>query len=262
MSAAGHGASGEAVEMKVTLNIWRQAGPEETGALESYRLVINPDMSFLEMLDVLNEQLVLDGREPVAFDHDCREGICGACSLVIDGKPHGPLAETTTCQLHMRHFKDGDTITIEPFRANAFPVIKDLITDRSAFDRIISAGGYVSVNTGAAPDANAVLVPKVDAEEAMDAAACIGCGACVAACRNAAAMLFVGAKVSQLELLPQGKPERDGRVLAMVDRMESEGFGACTNEYECMAACPKAISIGNIARLNRAYMRAALTSRT
>ena len=261
MSAAGHGAAGETVEMKVTLDIWRQARPEDTGAFESYRLVINPDMSFLEMLDVLNAQLVLDGRDPVAFDHDCREGICGACSLVVDGKPHGPLAETTVCQLHMRHFKDGDTITIEPFRANAFPVIKDLVTDRSAFDRIISAGGYVSVNTGAAPDAHAVLVPKADAEQAMDAAACIGCGACVASCRNAAAMLFVGAKVSQLELLPQGTPERDSRVLAMVDRMEAEGFGACTNEYECMAACPKAISIENIARLNRAYMRATLATR-
>jgi succinate dehydrogenase / fumarate reductase iron-sulfur subunit len=261
MSAAGHthGASGQ--DMKVTLHVWRQAGPQDEGAFATYRLVINPDMSFLEMLDVLNEELTLDGRVPVAFDHDCREGICGMCSLVINGRPHGPLAETTTCQLHMRHFADGDTITIEPFRARAFQVIKDLVVDRSAFDRVMAAGGYVSVNTGSAPDANALPVPREDAEQAMDAAACIGCGACVAACPNAAAMLFVGAKVAQLERLPQGRPERSRRVLAMVERMEAEGFGGCTNEYECMAACPKAISVENIARLNREYLRATLTSR-
>jgi succinate dehydrogenase / fumarate reductase iron-sulfur subunit len=213
------------------------------------------------MLDVLNEDLMKDGLEPVAFDHDCREGICGACALVIDGQPHGPEAETTTCQLHMRHYQDGVTIHIEPFRANAFPVVKDLVIDRSSFDRIQQAGGFVSVNTGSAPEANAVLVPKDSAEEAMDAAACIGCGACVAACPNAAAMLFVAAKVSQLALLPQGQPERERRALSMVEAMDAEGFGNCTNHYECQAACPKDISVLNIARLNREFLRATLTSR-
>ena len=248
-------------DMKVTLKVWRQAGPDDPGGFESYKLVVSPDMSFLEMLDVLNEELILDGREPVAFDHDCREGICGMCSLVINGQPHGPHRQTTTCQLHMRSFSDGDSITIEPFRANAFPVLRDLVVDRTAFDRIMCAGGYVSVNTGSAPDANALPVPKQDADLAMDAAACIGCGACVASCKNAAAMLFVSAKVSQLALLPQGAPERRSRVRAMVERMDAEGFGNCTNEEECEAACPKAISVANIARLNREYLRAALTAR-
>jgi len=247
-------------EMRITLNVWRQAGPEEAGGFESYRVMVSPDMSFLEMLDVLNEQLMLDGREPIAFDHDCREGICGMCSLVINGQAHGPERETTTCQLHMRTFKDGDSITIEPFRANAFPVHRDLCVDRSAFDRIQTVGGYVSVNTGSAPDGNAIQIPKPDADKAMDAAACIGCGACVAACKNAAAMLFVSAKVSQLALLPQGQPERDRRVIAMVDQMDAEGFGNCTNEYECEAACPKGIAVTNIARLNREYLRASLRS--
>jgi succinate dehydrogenase / fumarate reductase iron-sulfur subunit len=219
-------------------------------------------MSFLEMLDVLNEELMLDGREPIAFDHDCREGICGMCSLVINGQPHGPDRETTTCQLHMRRFRDGDTIYVEPFRADAFPVLRDLVIDRSAFDRIMAAGGFVSVNTGAAPDAHAVPVPKEDAESAFDAAACIGCGACVATCPNAAAMLFVSAKVSQLKLLPQGQPERERRALAMVEAMDAEGFGNCTNHFECEAACPKGISVSNIARLNREYVRATLVERS
>lgn len=249
-------------DMRLDLHVWRQRGPEDEGRFESYRVIANPDMSFLEMLDVLNEQLILDGRDPVAFAHDCREGICGMCSLVIDGRAHGPDAATATCQLHMRRFADGDSIRIEPFRASAFPVIKDLVVDRSAFDRIQAAGGYVSVNTGSAPDANAIPVPKQNADLAMDAAACIGCGACVAACKNAAAMLFVSAKVSQLALLPQGQPERDRRVIAMVEAMDAEGFGNCTNEYECEAACPKAISVGNIARMNREYVRARLRSRT
>lgn len=252
---------GQAEKLRINLEVWRQAGPDEPGQFEAHALVVSPDTSFLEMLDVLNEDLMQDGREPVAFDHDCREGICGACALVIDGQPHGPDAETTTCQLHMRRYQDGATIHIEPFRANAFPVIKDLVIDRGAFDRIQQAGGFVSVNTGSAPEANAVLVPKDSAEESMDAAACIGCGACVAACPNAAAMLFVAAKVSQLALLPQGQPERERRVLSMVEAMDDEGFGNCTNHYECQAACPKAISVLNIARLNREYLRATLTSR-
>ncbi len=217
-------------------------------------------MSFLEMIDVLNEQLTLEGREPVAFDHDCREGICGMCGVVVDGIAHGPEKETTLCQLHMRHFQDGQTITIEPFRAKAFPIIKDLVVDRSAFDNIIQAGGFISVNTGSAPDANALLVPQQKAEQAMDAAACIGCGACVAACPNAAAMLFVSAKISQLALLPQGQPEREKRALSMVREMDKEGFGTCTNERECEAVCPKGISIRNIARLNREFLRASLLS--
>jgi succinate dehydrogenase / fumarate reductase iron-sulfur subunit len=250
--------SGENQELKLTLHVWRQASADADGDFGTYRIIANPEMSFLEMLDVLNEQLIQDGREPVAFDHDCREGICGACGLVINGQAHGPDAETTTCQLHMRRFRDGDTIHIEPFRAGAFPVIRDLVVDRNAFDRIQAVGGYTSVNTGSAPDANSVLVPKDAAESAMDAAACIGCGACVAACKNASAMLFVSAKVSQLALMPQGAPEREQRVLAMVQAMDEEGFGNCTNESECEAVCPKAISVDNIARLNREYMRASL----
>ena len=247
--------------MRVTLHVWRQASTDSKGDFETHKIVVGPDMSFLEMLDVLNEQLIADDREPVAFDHDCREGICGACSLTINGQPHGPDALTTTCQLHMRRFKDGDQISIEPFRANAFPVVRDLIVDREAFDRVMAAGGYVSVNTGSAPDANALPIAKLDADLAMDAASCIGCGACVASCKNASAMLFVSAKVSQLALLPQGQPERDNRVLSMVDTMDAEGFGNCTNESECEAACPKAISVSNIARLNRHYLRASLRSR-
>jgi succinate dehydrogenase / fumarate reductase iron-sulfur subunit len=220
---------------------------------------ISPDMSFLEMLDRVNEELALRGEEPIAFDHDCREGICGACSMMIDGRAHGPLSGTTTCQLHMRHFRDGDTIVVEPWRARAFPIVKDLVVDRSAFDRIIAAGGFVSVNAGAAPEASAILVPKDDADRAMDAAACIGCGACVAACRNASAMLFVAAKVSQLALLPQGQPERRRRALAMVAAMDAAAFGSCTNESECQASCPKQISVETIARMNREYLRAGLT---
>jgi succinate dehydrogenase / fumarate reductase iron-sulfur subunit len=215
-------------------------------------------MSFLEVLDVLNERLIVEGGDPVAFDHDCREGICGACSLVINGQPHGPERETTTCQLHMRRFQDGDVITVEPFRANAFPVVKDLVVDRSAFDRILAAGGFISANTGSAPEANSTPVSRSNAEKAMDAAACIGCGACVAACPNAAAMLFVAAKVSHLTLLPQGAPERDVRVRAMVERMDAEGFGNCSNHFECEAACPKGISVANIARMNREFLRASL----
>ncbi|MBK7877538.1 MAG: succinate dehydrogenase/fumarate reductase iron-sulfur subunit [Planctomycetes bacterium] len=245
--------------MHVTLEIWRQKSASEPGRFVPYELDdVSPDMSFLEMLDVLNERLVAKGEEPIAFDHDCREGICGSCSLVIDGSPHGPERETTTCQLHMRRYRDGARITIEPFRARAFPVVKDLVVDRGAFDRVIAAGGFVSVNTGSAPAANAVLVPKDAADRAMDAAACIGCGACVAACPNGAAMLFVSAKVSHLALLPQGGPERDRRVLSMVETMDAEGFGHCTNHFECGAACPKGISVENIARLNREFLRAAL----
>ncbi|MFT5052082.1 MAG: succinate dehydrogenase / fumarate reductase iron-sulfur subunit [Chlamydiales bacterium] len=241
-------------EMKLTLNIWRQRGPEEVGYLETHKVRASPDMSFLEMIDVLNEELTLDGREPVAFDHDCREGICGMCSMVINGQAHGPDLGTATCQLHMRRFKDGDTITIEPFRAKAFPVIRDLTIDRSAFDRIQMAGGYVSVNTGSATDGNAIPVARDVAELAMDAAACIGCGACVAACPNAAAMLFVSAKISQLALLPQGQPERETRSIAMLEAMDAEGFGNCTNHFECEAACPKSISVSNIARANREFV--------
>src|SRR5262245_52399927 len=246
--------------MRIALRVWRQAGPDRPGRMETYRLDdVSPDMSFLEMLDVLNEHLVAAGQDPVAFDHDCREGICGACSLVIDGQAHGPEALTTVCQLHMRHYSDGDTIQVEPWRARAFPVVKDLVLDRSAFDRIIAAGGFVSTRAGSAPDGNAIPIPKPDADRAMDAAACIGCGACVAACPNASAMLFVAAKVSHLALLPQGKPEQHRRALAMVRAMDDEGFGNCTNHYECMAACPKGISVENIARMNRQFVRAALT---
>jgi len=248
--------------MRVTLKVWRQAGPDAPGRMVTYHLAdVSPDMSFLEMLDVLNERLVEEGQEPVAFDHDCREGICGACSLVIDGQAHGPEDQTTVCQLHMRHYHDGATIQVEPWRANAFPIVRDLICDRSAFDRIIAAGGFVSTHAGAAPDANAMPIAKDTAELAMDAAACIGCGACVAACPNAAAMLFTAAKVSHLALLPQGQAERHRRVVAMVEAMDAEGFGNCTNHYECMAACPKGIHVDHIARMNREYLGASLLSR-
>jgi succinate dehydrogenase / fumarate reductase iron-sulfur subunit len=247
--------------LNLTLKIWRQPSPASPGEFKTYKVYeISTDMSFLEMLDVLNEELVSKGEEPVAFDHDCREGICGTCGLMINGQAHGPDRTTTTCQLHMRRFKSGDEIVIEPWRARAFPVLRDLVVDRSAFDRIITAGGFVSVNTGNAPDGNAVLVPKADADKAFDAATCIGCGACVAACKNASAMLFVGAKVSQFALLPQGRPERGSRALAMVAQMDEESFGGCTNTYECEAACPAGISVSNIARLNREYLRASLTA--
>jgi succinate dehydrogenase / fumarate reductase iron-sulfur subunit len=247
--------------MNLTLKIWRQKDASASGRLVDYHVHgVSPDMSFLEMLDVLNEQLVAKGEDPVAFDSDCREGICGMCNLMIDGQAHGPDKAATTCQLHMRRYSDGQVVTVEPFRAKAFPVVKDLVVDRSAFDRIQAAGGFISVNTGNACDANAILVPHDKAEKAMDAAACIGCGACVAACPNASAMLFVGAKVSQYALLPQGQPEREKRVLAMEKAMDDEGFGHCTNEYECEAACPKEIKISNIARLNREYLRATLIS--
>jgi succinate dehydrogenase / fumarate reductase, iron-sulfur subunit len=245
--------------MKLTLKIWRQKGPKDSGKLVDYPVDhVSPDMSFLEMLDVLNEHLVEKGEEPVAFDHDCREGICGMCSLVINGRAHGPQTGVTTCQLHMRSFNDGDVIYIEPFRANSFPVIKDLAVDRGAFDRIIQAGGYVSVNTGAAQDANNLPVNKNDADKAFSAATCIGCGACVATCKNASAMLFVSAKVSQLALLPQGKVEAQDRVLNMVHQMDLEGFGNCTNTGACEVECPKGISLDNIARMNREYMVASL----
>jgi succinate dehydrogenase / fumarate reductase iron-sulfur subunit len=241
------------------LQIWRQKNNDSLGHLETYPLSgINTDMSFLEMLDVLNEKLTRDGKEPVAFDHDCREGICGMCGAVVNGIAHGPERETTLCQLHMRNFRSGDTLVIEPFRSRAFPIRKDLMVDRSAFDRIIQSGGYVSVNTGGTPDANAIPIPSATAELAMDAAACIGCGACVASCPNGAAMLFTGAKISQLCLLPQGQPERRQRALAMVATMDREGFGNCTNARECEAVCPKGISIRNIARLNREFLAASL----
>ena len=247
--------------MTLTLKVWRQDNSSSAGRFEEYTAKgIIEDMSFLEMLDVVNEDLMREGREPIHFDHDCREGICGMCSLVINGKPHGPDKAITACQLHMRRFKDGDTITIEPWRAKAFPVIRDLATDRSSFDRIISSGGYVTVATGNAVDANALPIPKEDADAAMDAAACIGCGACVAACKNASAMLFLSAKVAHLGRLPQGKAESQRRVLNMVKQHDEEGFGGCTNQYECEAACPKEISVENIARLNREYFWASLTS--
>ena len=243
-------------ELKLKLNIWRQKSPSDSGSFELYEVEnLNTHMSFLEMLDVLNEKLVNEDEEPVAFDHDCREGICGMCSMVINGRPHGPMKGTTTCQLHMRHFKNGDTITIEPWRAKAFPVIKDLVVDRSSFDRIIQSGGYVSVNTGSAPDGNAIPIPKHVAEEAFDAAACIGCGACVASCKNASASLFVAAKISQLSLLPQGQPEKIERVKNMVLKMDEEGFGHCTNTGACEAECPKEISVEYIRKLNWEYHR-------
>jgi succinate dehydrogenase / fumarate reductase iron-sulfur subunit len=245
--------------INLTLQIWRQKNNDSLGQLETHSLSgINTDMSFLEMLDVLNEKLTREGRDPVAFDHDCREGICGMCGAVINGVAHGPERETTLCQLHMRNFRSGDTLVIEPFRSRAFPVRKDLMVDRSAFDRIIQSGGYVSVNTGGTPDANSIPIPSQTAELAMDAAACIGCGACVASCPNGAAMLFTSAKVSQLCLLPQGQPERQQRALAMVETMDREGFGNCTNARECEAVCPKGISIRNIARLNREFLAASL----
>ena len=248
-------------KIAITVEIWRQAGPDVKGSLETYSLSdISTDMSFLEMLDVLNDQLTMEGKEPVAFDHDCREGICGMCGVVVDGVAHGPERETTLCQLHMRHFENGQTICIEPFRAKAFPIIRDLIVDRSGFDRIIAAGGFVSVNAGSAQDGNNIPVAQHLAEQAMDAAACIGCGACVAACPNAAAMLFVSAKISQLALLPQGHAERKMRAQSMVTTMDNEGFGNCSNERECENVCPKGISIRNIARLNREYLRAALAA--
>ena len=248
--------------MNLTLKIWRQNGPEDPGALHEYQIRgISEGSSFLEMLDVLNEELFARGEEPISFDSDCREGICGQCGLVINGQAHGPI-RSTTCQLHMRHlaedpaFKDGSTITIEPWRSTGFPVLRDLIVDRSALDRIIASGGYIDVRTGSAPNANNIAVEKVKADAAFDAAACIGCGACVASCKNASAMLFTSAKIAHLNLLPQGQPERSKRVLAMMKQMEAEGFGNCTNQYECEAACPKGISVDNIARLNRDFMRA------
>jgi succinate dehydrogenase / fumarate reductase iron-sulfur subunit len=245
--------------MNLTLKIWRQAGPDTKGKLVQYQLPdVSPHMSFLEMLDVLNENLIKKGEEAVEFDSDCREGICGTCGLVINGIPHGPQKLTATCQLHMRHFKDGDTITIEPFRAGGFPIIKDLVVDRSAFDRIVEKGGYISVNTGSAPDANEIPVPKEDADKSFDAAACIGCGACVAACPNASASLFVGAKISQFAYLPQGEVERKRRAQRMVDRMDEEGFGNCSNHAECEAVCPKGISVMNIAKMRREFFKGML----
>lgn len=246
--------------MKLTLKVWRQKNGGDKGGFVTYPIDgISKDMSFLEMMDVMNEELTEKGEDPVHFDHDCREGICGMCSLYINGKPHGPQ-QTTTCQLHMRSFSDGDTITIEPWRASAFPVVKDLVVDRSAFDRIIQAGGYVSINTGGVPDANEIPIPKTIADEAFDAATCIGCGACVAACKNASAMLFTSAKVSQLAMLPQGQVERKTRVEKMIAQMDSEGFGACTNTGACSAECPKGISLTNIARMNREYFSAVVSS--
>jgi succinate dehydrogenase / fumarate reductase, iron-sulfur subunit len=251
--------SGAGKSLNLTLHVWRQKDPAAKGGFVTYHARdVSPDMSFLEMLDVVNEGLTAKGEDPIAFDHDCREGICGTCGFVINGSPHGPRAATTTCQLHMRSFEDGAVLTLEPWRARAFPVLKDLIVDRGSFDRIIAAGGFVSVATGNAPDANAIPVPKLNADLAMDAAACIGCGACVAACPNASAMLFTSAKVSQLALLPQGQPERFDRVRGMVARMDAEGFGHCTNHGECEAACPKEISLANIARMNRDFLKASL----
>ncbi len=246
--------------MKLTLKIWRQKDANSKGQFEHYKVEADEHMSFLEMLDVLNQELIEGGKDPVAFEHDCREGICGACGVVIQGSPHGLLKGTTTCQLHMRFFRDGDTLTIEPFRADAFPVIKDLVVDRSAFDRIIQAGGYVSVSTGQAQDGNAIPIDKEKAASAFDAAACIGCGACVAACPNASPMLFVAAKVSHLGQLPQGQVEAEKRVAAMISQMDKEGFGYCSNTYACEAECPKQISVSHIARLNREYLSASLTS--
>ena len=247
--------------MNLTLKIWRQKDAKSQGKFETYKVEnISPDSSFLEMLDILNNDLIMAGKEPIAFDHDCREGICGMCSLHINGHAHGPDSEITTCQLHMRKFKDGDTITIEPWRSRAFPVIKDLVVDRSAYDKILQAGGFVSVNTGGVPDANAIPIPKADADESMDAAACIGCGACAATCKNGSAMLFVAARVSSLAKLPQGKVEGARRAKAMVAKMDELGFGNCTNTGACQAECPKGITINHIARLNREYLKAKFRS--
>ena len=246
----------------IHLKVWRQKDRKDSGRFEDYTLTdVSKDMSFLEMLDVLNEKLVVEGKEPIAFDHDCREGICGMCSLMINGQAHGPERATTTCQLHMRSFADNDTIVVEPWRARAFPVLKDLMTDRSAFDRVISSGGFVSVNAGNAQDANTIPIPKEDADLAMDAAACIGCGACVASCPNASAMLFASAKISQMALLPQGKPEAAQRAAEMVKTMDEEGFGNCTNHAECEASCPKDINLSNIARMNREFFKSKIFSR-
>jgi succinate dehydrogenase / fumarate reductase iron-sulfur subunit len=248
--------------MRINLKVWRQPGPDKPGQFVDYVAPdVSPDMSFLEMLDVVNEGLIAAGQDPIAFDSDCREGICGTCGFLVSGIPHGPEPGTTVCQLHMRHFKEGDSLTLEPWRAKAFPVLKDLVVDRSAFDRIIQAGGYTSINTGGAQDANSILIPKPIADKAMDSAACIGCGACVAACKNASAALFTSAKISQLSLLPQGQPERTTRVVSMVECHDAEGFGSCSNEGECEAVCPKEIPITNIARMNREYFRAMLMNR-
>ena len=248
--------------MRLTLNVWRQQGPTTVGHFVTYAANdVSPDMSFLEMLDVVNEELITKGEMPIAFDHDCREGICGSCGMMINGVAHGPMKGTATCQLHMRSFKDGDKIQVEPWRARAFPVIKDLVVDRSAFDRIIASGGYISANTGGAQDANSILIGKDDVDRSMDAAACIACGACVAACPNASASLFTSAKLSHLALLPQGQPERFRRTLSMVAQMEDEEFGACTFHGECQEACPKEISIDNIVRMNRDYIKANVTKR-
>lgn len=246
--------------MIINLKVWRQAGPENEGKLVPYQVDANPDMSFLEMMDVLNEDIIKSGGEPVEFDHDCREGICGSCNMVVNGVPHGPMRATAVCQLHMRHYGDGDTIVVEPWRAEAFPIIRDLVVDRSALDRIIAAGGYVSVETGSAPDANAIPIEKAKSDAAFDYAACIGCGACIAACPNASASLFTAAKISHLALLPQGDPERKRRVVRMVEQMEAEGFGDCSNHGECEAVCPKEISIQSIAMMRREYMKAVLSS--
>lgn len=243
--------------LNLTLHVWRQKNTDDPGKMVKYNAdSISPDMSFLEMLDVVNDRLIKDGEDPIAFDSDCREGICGTCGMVIDGVAHGPERATTVCQLHMRHFRSGDNIYIEPFRAKGFPVIKDLVVDRSSFDNIIRAGGYISANTGSAPDANEILIPKDVADSAMDSAACIGCGACVAACPNASASLFTSAKISHLSILPQGKPESSARVVNMVEQMDKEGFGSCSNHGECEAVCPKEISISNIARMRREYIKA------
>lgn len=252
----------EAKKLNLKLKIWRQKNSNSVGSFVDYDVQVSPDASFLEMLDELNNRLEANNEEPIVFESDCREGICGTCGLVINGHPHGPLPKIATCQLHMRNFKDGETIWVEPFRAKAFPVIKDLMVDRSGFDKILQAGGYISVNTGGAPDANAIPVPKDAASEAFDAAACIGCGACVAACKNASAMLFVSAKISHLGLLPQGQPERYIRVQRMIKVMDELGFGSCTNTYACEAECPKGISVTNIARMNRDYVRAKFTSKS
>jgi succinate dehydrogenase / fumarate reductase iron-sulfur subunit len=247
--------------INLKLKVWRQKGPGAKGRFETFTAEnISKDMSFLEMLDVVNEKKILSGQDPIAFDHDCREGICGTCGVMVNGRAHGPEKGTTLCQLHMRHFSNGDTVVIEPWRSRAFKVVKDLVVDRSAFDKIIQAGGYISVNTGGAPDGNAIPVPQEEAEKAMDAAECIGCGACVAACPNAAAMLFTGAKISQFALLPQGHPETKKRALAMVGKMDKLGFGNCTNEKECEAECPKEISIINIARMNREFLKSGFFS--